>query len=452
MQSNAAFKWVPPSEKQLKVLTWWMDGSPYKNHFGIICDGSIRAGKTLAMSFSFVLWAMARFNGQNFGMAGKTIGSFKRNVWLTLRTLLKLRGFSIRKIKDMDSNNAYLISKDGVSNYFFIFGGKDEQSQELIAGITLAGMLFDEATLMPESFVNQAVGRCSVSKSKIWMNCNPGKPRHYIKIEWIGKQLEKNLLHLHFTMEDNPSLDGATKLRYRNLHTGIFYQRYVLGLWVLAAGLIYGTSFSEKEHIIDVDIKTRYTEYFVSVDYGVQNPMVYLLWGFNSHKKRFECIRQYYYCGREQEIEKDDQEYYVDLVEFLDGINPSAIIIDPSASSFIACIKKHNKYRVKRAKNAVEKGIRSSSTALKLNLVAFDRSCKEIFEEFGTYSWDSKKAENLGKEVPLKQDDHCLDAFRYFVETIVFKKYQWLIRHHLNKTTHKKRRESKRGDKKLKVS
>ena len=100
-------------------------------------------------------------------------------------------------------------------------------------------MFLDEVALMPQSFVNQALARCSVKGSKYWFNCNPEGPNHWFKVEWIDKKKEKNILHLHFTMDDNPSLDEETKDRYKRMFVGVFYQRFILGLWVLAEGIIY---------------------------------------------------------------------------------------------------------------------------------------------------------------------------------------------------------------------
>ena len=180
------FKFKPFSQKQKQVLTWWMPNSPVKDYDGIIADGAIRSGKTVCMSLSFVLWAMEKFSGQNFAMCGKTIGSFRRNVLFWLKLMLKSRGY---QATDHRADNLVEISRKGTTNYFYIFGGKDERSQDLIQGITLAGVFCDEVALMPESFVNQATGRCSVEGSKYWFNCNPDGPYHWFKVNWIDKAI-----------------------------------------------------------------------------------------------------------------------------------------------------------------------------------------------------------------------------------------------------------------------
>ena len=178
---KAIFRFKPFSVKQLKVLKWWLDPQ-VKYMDGIIADGAIRSGKTVVMSLSFVLWAMEKFQSQNFGMCGKTIGSFRRNVVTVLKLMLRSRGYHV---KDHRADNLLIITRNGVENYFYIFGGKDESSQDLIQGITLAGLFCDEVALMPESFVNQATGRCSIEGSKFWFNCNPAGPYRWFKTNWI---------------------------------------------------------------------------------------------------------------------------------------------------------------------------------------------------------------------------------------------------------------------------
>ena len=140
------FKFKPFSKKQRQVLSWWLKESPVHDYDGIIADGAIRAGKTVVMSLYFVMWAMSTFQEQNFGMCGKTIGSFRRNVLNQLRLMLWSRGYQAEYRR---ADNLVIVTRNGITNYFYIFGGKDESSQDLIQGITLAGVFFDEVALMP---------------------------------------------------------------------------------------------------------------------------------------------------------------------------------------------------------------------------------------------------------------------------------------------------------------
>lgn len=408
------FKFKPFSRKQRKVLNWWCENSPVKDKEGIIADGAIRSGKTLCMSLSYVMWAMSNFNGQNFGMCGKTIGAFRRNVLFWLKLMLRSRGY---RVTDHRNDNLFIVTRGDVVNYFYIFGGKDERSQDLIQGITLAGCFFDEVALMPESFVNQATGRCSVDGSKYWFNCNPDGPYHWFKINWIDKRKEKRLLYLHFTMDDNMSLSERIKERYRSLYSGVFYKRYILGLWVVAEGIIYDM-FSEKCHIVESLKGLVFDKYYVSCDYGTQNATVFLLWG-KERSGKWICMREYYYSGRDKGRQKTDTEYADDLASWLDGIEPLKIVIDPSAASFIAELKKRG-YFIKKAKNDVLDGIRFVASLLKQNKIGIYRECENTILEFNSYMWDSKAAER-GEDKPLKVRDHAMDALRYFCYTIIRK-------------------------------
>lgn len=426
------FDFKPFSKKQKQVLTWWCDTSPVKDKDGIIADGAIRSGKTLSMSLSYVLWAMARFNEQNFGMAGKTIGSFRRNVLFWLKLMLRSRKY---KVKDKRSDNLLIVSKNGVTNYFYIFGGKDESSQDLIQGVTLAGMFFDEVALMPESFVNQATGRCSVTGSKFWFNCNPDSPRHWFKINWIDKckcnmteeqikkakeqQIElKDLIYLHFTMNDNLSLDEDIKKRYRAMYVGVFFKRFILGLWCMADGLVY-EMFDEDKHVIKEELPW-FPRHIVSIDYGTVNPFSAGLWGFDGEKAVRE--RELYYNSREQGKQRvDDEKYYEMLEELIGNTAIEYIIIDPSAASFIEVIKKHGKYIVKAANNDVLDGIRITTTFLNTGRIFIHESCKNCIAEFGMYSWD----EESGEDKVIKENDHAMDDVRYFCNTYLRRQLKW---------------------------
>jgi PBSX family phage terminase large subunit len=411
---RAAFRFKPFSIKQKKVLTWWLAGSPACERDGIIADGSIRSGKTVSMSLSFVMWAMETFDEENFAMCGKTIGSFRRNVLAVLKLMLWSRGY---KLKDHRADNMVEISFSGKTNYFYIFGGKDERSQDLIQGITLAGLLCDEVALMPESFVNQATGRCSVDGSKFWFNCNPDGPYHWFKQNWIDKAKEKNLLYLHFTMDDNLSLSEKVKQRYASLYTGVFFQRYILGLWVVAEGVIYDM-FEEAKHVIDVIAGALTEKRYISCDYGTQNATVFLLWQQGANGKWY-CIDEYYYSGRDETKQKTDKEYADDLQDFIGNRKIEAVIVDPSAASFIAELRERG-LKVRKARNDVLDGIRFTGTMLNMGKIAFLKKCENTIKEFASYVWDVKACER-GEDKPMKQNDHAMDAVRYFCFTILYR-------------------------------
>lgn len=409
------FKFKPFSRKQKQILTWWTKKSAVRDMDGIIADGAIRSGKTISMSLSFVMWAMFTFDNQSFGMAGKTIGSFRRNVLFWLKLMLFARGYNF---KDHRADNLLEVSKGSVTNFFYIFGGKDERSQDLIQGITLAGMFFDEVALMPESFVNQATGRLSVYGSKMWFNCNPDGPYHWFKVNWIDKISDKNLIYLHFTMDDNLSLSERIKKRYRSMYSGVFYKRYILGLWTVAEGIIYDM-FDMAKHVYDQATDFMLDDIYISIDYGTQNATVFLLWQ-KGKDGIWYCTKEFYYSGRDEKKQKTDKEFTDELEEFTKGFKIKKIIVDPSAASFIAELKQRG-FRIKRAKNDVIDGIRFVGSLLNEEKIQFSKECVNTLKEFNSYIWDVK-ATDRGEDKPVKTNDHAMDAVRYFCYTIIRKR------------------------------
>lgn len=404
------FRWGPLSEKQLQVLTWWRRGSAFASYNGIIADGAIRSGKTVSMEFSYVEWAMETFNGYNFAICGKTIESLRRNVIKTLVRQLRARGY---KVRERRSENMLVVSRSERSNDFYLFGGKDESSQDLIQGITLAGVLFDEVALMPESFVNQATARCSVAGSKFWFNCNPDGPFHWFYRKWVLKCRKRKLVYLHFLMTDNLTLDAQVLERYAVQYTGVFFQRFIKGLWAAADGLIYDM-FDKDRHVADEAPPTE-GDFYVSCDFGVQNPTAFLLWRKEKGKDRWICLKEYYYSGREKRKQKTVAQYVADLKKWLGDTKPRKIVVDPSATALIVELKQ-NGFTVLTADNEVGRGISDVSVMLNTDRLLFLSVCKRTIREFGAYVWDAKAAEH-GEERPVKTNDHAMDAVRYFVRS-----------------------------------
>lgn len=394
------------SKKQKQIMAF-----QYTDYDALIADGAIRTGKTVFMMLSFVDDAMRRYNNQLFGICGKTVDSTVKNIIMPYMGL----GYAKNKYTIVwHRTDKTLVVTDGEHrNVFEVFGGKDESSYALIQGRTLAGVLLDEVALMPRSFVEQALARCSVEGSKFWFNCNPGAPTHWFNTEWIKQPKKHNALHLHFTLDDNPSLSERVKKRYESTYSGVFYQRYIKGLWVAAEGLIYD-AFEEARHVLKQPVETH-GEYYVSSDYGTQNATVFLLWQQEKNSERWICLKEYYYSGRENMRQKTVGEYVDDLIVWLEGIVPNRIIIDPSATPLKAELRKRG-LQTRDADNDVKDGIADVSSMLKNDRIAFDASCKKTLEEFGAYMWDPKAADR-GEDAPIKEHDHAMDAIRYFVRT-----------------------------------
>lgn len=400
------------------MLSWWTVPAVHDKYDAILADGAIRSGKTVCMSLSFVLWAMTKFNECDFAICGKTVGSCKRNVIKPLRRMLRNR----YKIVFKRSDNILEISKGNKTNYFYIFGGKDESSQDLIQGITLAGVLLDEVALMPQSFVDQAVGRCSIEGAKLWFNCNPENPRHWFYKEWMKNIVEKKVLHLHFTMDDNLTLSKQTKERYYNRFSGTFFRRFIMGEWVVAEGLVYQ---NYHDSMIDKLYKGDGTElrgeWYVSIDHGTVNPCSMGLWCVMAD--RAIRVDECYFDSRKEHYQRTDEEHYTALKELVGNQYIRYIICDPAAASFITTIRRHNEYRVRPAVNEVINGIRITSELLKSGRAVISEKCKNSQEEFGLYRWGP--ADTKGKDTVIKENDHAMDDIRYFCNTILAREYRW---------------------------
>lgn len=394
------------SKAQLRALTWWCDSSPYKTLDAIICDGAVRSGKTLCMGVSFISWAMGRFDGARFGLCGKSVTSLRRNLVSVLLPVMGELGF---ECSEKISSSTVTVSFAGRSNTFYLFGGRDESSAALIQGVTLAGVLMDEVALMPRSFVEQAMARCSVEGAKLWFSCNPEGPGHWFYTEWIKDPKAKKALYIHFSLEDNPALSPQVVERYKRLYKGTFYRRFILGEWVAAEGLIYDFFTPE---LLRPAPEGEAEEYAVSCDYGTANPASFGLWG--RHGRSWYRLREYYWDSRREGRQKTDGEYIDDLAGLLDGASPSFIVADPSAASFIEGLSRAG-YPVRKADNDVLTGIRRTSELLRQGRLVITPGCADAIREFSLYRWDDRAA---GRDSPVKTNDHAMDDIRYFAMAV----------------------------------
>ena len=390
------------SEKQKTVLRWWC--GPEQRHDAIICDGAVRSGKTFCMGLSFVCWAMARFQGAAFGLCGKTTVSLRRNLVRGLVPVLEELGF---RCEEKVSRSLLTVRRGGRENTFYFFGGKDEGSAALIQGVTLAGVLLDEAALMPRSFVEQACARCSVAGSRLWFNCNPEGPEHWFYKEWIQKAEARNALYLHFTMEDNPGLRPEIRERYSRMFSGAFYRRFVLGEWAAAEGRVY--DFFDETYLEDPP--DGLSRWCISCDYGTVNPASFGLWGWKDGV--WYRVKEFYYDSREKMRQKTDGEYAQDLRALAGGRDIRLVVVDPSAASFIEVLRRDG-LRVVKAENNVLSGIRTTAELLREKKLVICRGCDDALREFQLYCW----AEGGGQDRVRKEHDHAMDEIRYFAATV----------------------------------
>ncbi len=385
------------SPKQRRVLTWWLR----EEWEAILCDGAVRSGKTFAMGASFFLWAMRRFDGRQFGLCGKTIVSLRRNLLAELMPYLRRLGMQVREKR---SENLLVVRFGGRENRFLLFGGRDESSAALIQGSTLAGVLLDEAALMPRSFVEQACARCSVPGSRLWLNCNPEGPQHWLYREWIMKAEERRMLYLHFTMEDNPALTRRIRERYQRSYSGVFYRRFVLGEWTAARGAVY--DFFRREDAAEVP-EGPFEAWRISADYGTVNPASFGLWGRQGG--RWYRVQEYYYDSKKEGVQRTDAEYVRAMEELAQGRTIQRVIVDPSAASFMEALRREG-FPVVKADNDVSDGIRVTADLLRQGRLKICRTCGDCLREMELYCWD----ERGGKDMPRKENDHAMDDMRYF--------------------------------------
>ena len=396
------------SKRQRLAMLWWTQPK-FKDRDALICDGSVRSGKSVCMTVGFILWSMSTFDKQKFGICGKTVLSLRRNIILNLRDWLPMDFTIVEK----RSENKIVITAGGRSNSYFMFGGADESSYMLIQGITLAGVLLDEVALMPRSFVDQALARCSVAGSKLWFNCNPEGPEHWFYKEWIegDKPKERNALHIHFTMDDNPALDPKIKSRYERSFVGVFYRRYILGEWCHAEGLVYG--FFDKKFHVTTNLPER-GRYYISVDYGTYNPFSAGLWCIKDGVAT--RIREYYYNGRTEGVPKTPDQYYTELEKLAGDLPIETVVIDPAAAEFITTVRRRGRFSVRKADNDVLDGIMFTASMLQNGFIKIGANCTAAIKEFSLYRWDEKKTD---KDAVIKENDHAMDDIRYFAYTIL---------------------------------
>lgn len=391
------------SDKQRTLATWWAEGRDTCGLDGVIAEGAIRSGKTWAMVLGFLLWSQRRFSRQRFIVAGSTVEALKRNVVGPMGQILAELGWGWTFNR---SENRI----DVGTNSYHLFGANTERSQDALQGLTAAGCYADEVALFPESFVDQMVARCSVGGSKLWFNCNPSNPSHFFKVRFVDRAGELGLLHLHFDMSDNPTLSPEVVARYERMYTGVFHDRYILGLWTLAEGLVYPAYADalEDEPPAPGDV----ARWAVSLDYGTQNAFAALLWGFDG--RVWHVCREYRYSGRDEGHQKTDADYVADMAAFVGELpERPEFVVDPSATSFIAAMRRAG-FRVRKARNDVMDGIREVGACMSQGRVRIAAGCSGLVRELGGYAWDSR----ADGDRPVKVEDHSCDALRYGVATL----------------------------------
>ena len=379
-----------------------------------ILEGSVRSSKTFAMMVKLLALCRYDVEGQRV-ITGKSKNSIYRNVLLDLFNLVGKRNYSYNR----QTGELWLFG-----SMWIVIGAKDEGSEAQIRGMTIGIAYSDETTLMPRSFFMQLMARMSPENARFYSTTNPADPYHYLKREYIDKkELADEIETIHFTLDDNPNLSRKVRQIYERMYTGVFYLRFILGLWVVAEGAIYRdawtfvTKYTDATRPVALRNRGGHQRRVIAIDYGTVNPMV-MLDIFDTGLQHF-VDREYYWDSKKEMKQKTDAQYVQDFIAFVNAGGPEAfdIVVDPSAASFIAALQEAG-YYVTDADNEVIDGIRMTSTLLHRRMVAYHESCENFEREMQTYAWNDKKAQ-LGEEEPIKTNDHTPDAFRYYVKTTV---------------------------------
>ena len=382
------------SQKQIQVLS-----NAYARWN--ILSGAVRSGKTFASYFLIPLRIKYQHPG-NFLIIGKTERTLKRNILDPMRKL-----FGQRAVSQVYGDGLV----DILGKTFYVAGANDERAVTKIQGMGLVYAYGDEIATWPEAFFQMLKSRLDEPGAKFDGTTNPESPYHWLKAFLDTEEL--NLNHWHFRLDDNPFLDPDFVESLKQEYTGLWYKRYIEGLWVMAEGVIYDM-WDEDKHVIG---KRPFepTHHYVSIDYGTGNPTAFGLYGVNGNTAWKE--REYYYDHTQHGKQKTDAEFSQDLKTFLGDTHPRAIIVDPSALSFKTQLKKDGFSNVKDADNSVIDGIRTQATMLQQGRYFVMKDCKETIREYPGYVWDAK-AQERGEDKPLKQNDHTKDEERYFLHTI----------------------------------
>lgn len=381
------------SKKQAEILKFI-----YSDDYAIVCDGAVRSGKTISMILAFVIWSMDFFDKMNFGICGKTIQATERNV---IKELEKIEGLSHYRMTYNQKDKMLTIKCGNKENYYYVFGGKDESSYSVVQGITLGGVFFDEVALQPKSFVEQAIARTlSIENAKLWFNCNPENPDHWFKKEWIDENKDKVKV-LHFLMEDNPIMTKDKIEKAEKMYNGVFYDRYIKGLWCRAEGLIYQYFADNKEKFYckkedlekDKDGKYVFSHINIGLDWGGNGSRHALqLTGINKTDLYFLKSK----CIDAKGVTPDDM--YKQMVEFIEECllefgRIDCIYADSAEQTLINGLRARVRIPVKNAiKGEIINRIRATNIMMSIGkLHILKDNCQDLISFFLNAVYDEKK-------------------------------------------------------------
>lgn len=395
-----------------------------------IFEGSVRSGKTIG---SLLAWLQFTRTGPagNLLMVGKTERTLKRNI---IDPLIEMLGPDrVRYVQG--AGEVFILGRR-----IYVAGANDEKAEGKIRGLTLAGVYVDEASTVPESFWSMLLTRLSIDGAKLFATTNPDSPNHWLLKRYLARartwlrrdgRLEQHpddptrldLARFSFRLTDNPTLSAEYIAALSAEFTGLWYKRFVDGLWVLAEGAIYDMFDPDLGRGQVVDELPDIIDWWLSIDYGTTNPFVACLIGHGTDDRLY-VTREWRWDSAVERRQLTDLEYSAKLRAWLDELaadgreawagcrTPDRILVDPSAASFIAQLHRDGWASVRGADNAVEDGLRDVATLLSADRLKIHQSCVGGIDEMTGYVWDPK-AQAKGEDRPLKERDHFPDALRY---------------------------------------
>jgi PBSX family phage terminase large subunit len=372
-----------------------------------IWEGSVRSGKTFVSIWRFIKEVKNGPPG-NYLIISRTFDTFKRNVLDMITDIVK-------------ANSHYYAGKRELKLFgktVHVVGASDERAETKIRGLTCQGAYVDELSILPHSIWLMLISRCMMGEAKIFATTNPDSPFHWIKTDFLTDN--PDVKSWQFRLEDNPTLEPEKKEYIKRQYKGLWYQRFIEGLWVQAEGSIYD-SFDAKLHVINHAPHIA-QEYILGVDYGTSNACAFVLIGINRTRYPNVWVEdEYYYDSKIHQRQKTDTEYADDLQKFIEGKPIRAIYIDPSAVSFRIELQKQGVTNLYEAENEVIDGIRFVNAMLNNGTLKICANCKNFIKEMQSYVWDAK-CQKTGIDKPLKQNDHLMDSCRYALFTHLFNK------------------------------
>lgn len=395
--------------KQRSLLRLWQKNKLRRIN---LLEGSVRSGKTWISLVLWAFWVGTMPIDGNYLMVAKTLTSLRRNCLDLLQDLVGSKNFTY----SLSKKEARLFGR-----IIYLEGVNDARAESKIRGMTLQGAYCDELTLFTEDFFSMLLSRLSCKGAKLIATTNPDSPMHWLKVKYMDRAEKLDMLSMSFLIDDNTFLDPKYIDNLKNEYQStVYYDRFILGLWVVAEGRVYPMfTDSPDRFILRGATAGMDGQFYVSIDYGTVNPTAMQLWCVRG--KESVLVNESYFDSRKEGHQKTDEEHYAALEELTRGYYIRRVVVDPSAASFIETIRRHGRFAVWEADNAVLDGIRVTATLLNAGMLKVHESCKDTIREFGLYRWDEKK----NSDTVLKENDHAMDALRYFCYTVLAREFRW---------------------------